>query len=149
MIWNVWNFLNFGEFEWVYPWISFESGFFFSMSFHKRIVEFYPQNSKKCWTFCKIAYFCQISWRVYQKMTKFLGKKRQHCFVWEEIMLFPGCILLKNSWVEKSVPNELVCIFSNSLPILANPSAHILDEVVLLCISPSVAQFHIIFWFLV
>jgi len=37
----------------------------------------------------------------------------------------------------------------NILPIVANPSAHILDQVVLLCITTSVAQFHIIFWFLV
>jgi len=37
----------------------------------------------------------------------------------------------------------------NLLPIVANPSAHILDQLVLLGISTSVAQFHIIVWFLV
>jgi hypothetical protein len=45
VIWNVWNFkilVNLSEFIHEYPL----SQGFFSMSFHKRIVEFYPQNSK-------------------------------------------------------------------------------------------------------
>jgi hypothetical protein len=37
----------------------------------------------------------------------------------------------------------------NILSIVPNPRADILDQVVLLCISTSVAQIHIIFWFLV
>jgi hypothetical protein len=37
----------------------------------------------------------------------------------------------------------------NILSIVGNPSAQILDQVMLLCISTSVAQIHIIFWFLV
>jgi hypothetical protein len=63
-------------------------------------------------------------------------------------------ILLKsdfgeNSPLKKSLQMNWFAFSQNIVSSVPNPSAHILDQVVLLCMSTSVAQFHIICWFLV
>ncbi len=55
----------------------------------------------------------------------------------------------KNSPVKKLLQTNWFAFSQSILPTVANPSAHILGQVVCLCISSSVAQSHIIFWFLV
>jgi len=55
----------------------------------------------------------------------------------------------ENSPVKRSLEMNWFAFSQNIVSSVPNPSAHILDQVVLLCISISVAQFHIIFWFLV
>jgi hypothetical protein len=51
--------------------------------------------------------------------------------------------------ITKSLQMNWFAFLQNILFIVRNPSAQILDQVVLLCTSTSVAQIHIIFWFLV
>jgi hypothetical protein len=84
-----------------------------------------------------------------QKLTGIIQKKRNHYFVWEEIILFSSWTLEKIQQQKKSLQMNWFAFSQNILPIVANPSAHILVQVVFLCISTSVAQFDIIFWFLV
>jgi hypothetical protein len=61
-------------------------------------------------------------------------------------------ILLKldfgeNSLTKKSLQMNWIAFSQNILSIVPNPSAHILDQVVLLCISTSVANFTSYFGF--
>jgi len=55
----------------------------------------------------------------------------------------------ENSLVKKSLEMNWFAFSQNIVSSVPNPNAHILDQVVLLCISISVTQFHIIFWLLV
>jgi hypothetical protein len=55
----------------------------------------------------------------------------------------------ENSPAKRSLEMNWFGFSQNIVSSVPNPSAHILDQVVLLCISISVDQFHIIFSFLV
>jgi len=55
----------------------------------------------------------------------------------------------ENSRVEKSLPMNWFEFWENILHILANPSAHILDQVVLLCNSTSVISHDILVFSLI
>jgi hypothetical protein len=90
--------LEFLEFQRI--WVSLPMNIlcirvFFSFLFIKELLNFSPKMEKHVEFSIKLYILRKHSWMVYQKMTKFFGKKRNHCFVWEEVMFFLGCILLK------------------------------------------------------
>jgi hypothetical protein len=96
-----------------------------------------------------MAHFPKIFSKMFcQKLTRIFGEKKTLHGMGQNHIIFK-LDFGKNSPVKKSQQTNWFAFSQSILPTVANPSAHILDQVVCVCISSSVAQFHIIFWFLV
>jgi hypothetical protein len=71
-----------------------------------------PPNGKIGWIYCRIAHFPKIFLKVLSKIDQnFWGKKKSLFCMGRNHILF-RLDFDENSWVEKSLPNELVCIFT-------------------------------------
>jgi hypothetical protein len=96
-IWDL-EFLEFGEFELVFPWMSLISEFVFQF-FRMRIGEPpppspSPPNAEIGWIYSRIEHFPKIFLNVFSKIDQNFCEKRNNCFVCEEIIFFSSWTLV-------------------------------------------------------
>jgi hypothetical protein len=89
---------------------------------------------------------CTLVKYIFPKFSHYFGQKwpkneGNHYFVREEITLFSSNFA-ENLPIKKITATELICIFTNNFSFSCKSQCpHILDQIVVLCTTPSVAQF--------
>jgi len=147
-IFGIFQLLKSGEFGINFPWISFILGSSLQFFFIRKLVNCFPKMEKLVEFTQEKHISSKFSLLFFQKWPKHFGKKEITTFEREEIIFF-RLKLGENSPVKQSLQLNWFAFSQTVFPILTNFSAHILNQIVLLCIGNSVAQFHIVFWFLV
>jgi hypothetical protein len=100
------------------------------------------------WIYSRIEHFPKILLNFFSKIDQNFARREITTLYGKKSYSFQVGL----SWQfanNKSLQMNWFAFLQDILSIVGNPSAQILDQVVLLCISTSVAQIHIIFCFLV